>query len=234
MSNINVNKEFREFGKLFKTVAILTLISMVTGITGLIASIFIFIAIGSIKKANYHLNNPLLDEFRSSYIWGFISGIIGTAVMIAGVGNLVLLFLMYFSVIPTLLPVYISLSISIILLGSGLLFVYLGAASEIKAWKNLKIFFESNSEMFPSDVSKEVIEGCAKLKTGTLLNALGFLIVPAIIGFIFQIQGYFKLATLNKLSLVDAPKTSESKMKLPEPQPVNNLEGRVKFCPNCG
>ncbi|MCK4383553.1 MAG: hypothetical protein KAW66_09695, partial [Candidatus Lokiarchaeota archaeon] len=105
---------------------------------------------------------------------------------------------------------------------------------EMKAWKNLKIFFENNSKMFPPDISKEAIEGCDKLKTGTILSALGFLIVPGIIGFIFQIKGYFKLATLNKLSTYDAPITLELQTNLPKSQPVNNLEGKISFCPNCG
>ncbi|GAG60733.1 unnamed protein product [marine sediment metagenome] len=234
MSNIDVKKEFHQFGKYMQIAAILTLTTMAAGMTGLIASIFIFVALRCIKRANYHVNNSSLDEFRSKFIRGFISRICGTAILITGVVNLVFFFLTLFSFIPTSFPVYISLYMSIILIGSGLAFIFLGVAAEMGAWKNLKIFFENNSEMFPTHISKEVIEGCDKLKTGTLLSALGFLIVPGIIGFIFQVQGYFKLATLRKLSKSDAPKTSELQVKLPEPLPVNNLEGRVKFCPNCG
>ncbi|MFW9947576.1 MAG: hypothetical protein ACFFDX_12200, partial [Candidatus Odinarchaeota archaeon] len=76
--------------------------------------------------------------------------------------------------------------------------------------------------------------GCNKLKTGTLLSSLWFLVVPAIIGFIYQVKGYFKLSTLNKLSTNDVPKSSELQTALPKLQPVNNFEQKINFCPNCG
>ncbi|MBY8987076.1 MAG: hypothetical protein KGD61_01375 [Candidatus Lokiarchaeota archaeon] len=229
MSNIGVKKEFQEFGKFIQVVAILTIVSIAAGITGFIALIFIFIAMGSLKRANYTLNNSFLHEFRSKYIRGFISRICGTIVLITGVANLVLFFF-----IPTWFPFYISLSLSIVLMLSGIVFIYAGVAAEMKAWKNLKIFFENNSKMFPANVSNEAIKGCDKLKTGTLLSSLGFLIVPGIIGFIYQVKGYFMLATLNKLSSYDAPESTELQMDLPKPQPVNNLETKINFCPNCG
>jgi len=229
MSNISVNKEFHDFGKFIQISAILTIVSMATGIAGFIAMIFVFVAMKCIKRANYTLNNSLLYEFRSKYIRGFISKICGMIVLVTGVANLVLFFF-----IPTSFPFYISLSISIILMISGIVFIYAGVAAEIKAWKNLKIFFENNSKMFPANISDEVIKGCDKLKTGILLSSLGFLIVPAIIGFIFQVKGYFMLATLNKLSMDDAPKPSEVQIDLPKPQPVTSIESKINFCPNCG
>jgi len=227
MSDIAVKKEFHEFGKYIQIVAILTILSITTGITGLIASIFVFVALGCIKRANYLLNNSSLDELRSNYIKGFISKICGMIILITGAGSLVLFFFIPF-------PVYIAIPLSIILIGSGLLFIYIGVGAEVKAWKSLKIFFENNSKMFPANISKEAIEGCDKLKTGTILSALGFLIVPGIIGFIYQVKGYFKLASLNKLSTYEASKTVELETNLPKSQPVNNLEGKISFCPSCG
>ena len=229
MSTIEVKKEFNEFGKNIQIVAVCTVLTIATGITGLIALIFMFIALGSINRANILLKNSSLYEFRSKYIRGFISRIGGTIVLITGVVNLVLFFF-----IPIPFPIYISLSLSIILMISGLVIIYVGVAAEIKAWKNLKIFFENNRKMFPTNISNEAIEGCDKLKTGTLLGAFGFLIIPGIIGFIYQIIGYFKLAKLNNLTRYDAPKTSELQTNLPEPKPVNNLEVSINFCPNCG
>ena len=229
MSNIGVRKEFHESGKYFRVAAILTIVSITAGIAGFIAMIFIFIAMGCLKRANYTLNNSSLHEFRSKYIRGFISRICGMVVLITGVVNLVFFF--FFS---TSFPFYISLYLPIILIISGLVLIYVGVAAEMKAWKNLKIFFENNFKMFPADISDEAIKGCDKLKTGTLLSSLWFLIVPAIIGFIYQVKGYFMLATLNKLSTYDAPESSELQAALPKPQPVNNLERKIKFCPNCG
>ena len=229
MSNISVNEEFHDFGKYFQVVAILTIVSITTGIAGFIASIFIFIAMGSLKRANYTLNNSSLHEFRSKYIKGFISRICGIVVLITGGVNLALFFF-----IPTSLPIYISLSIPIILMISGIVFIYVGVAAEMKAWKNLKIFFENNFKMFPANISEEAIEGCNKLKKGTLLFSLWFLIVPAIIGFIYQVKGYFMLATLNKLSTNDAPESSEPQADLHMPQQIIKPEREINFCPNCG
>ena len=229
MSKIDVKKDFQEFGKNIQIVAICTVLGIAIGFTSFIALIFIFIAIGCIKRANIQLNDSSLYEFRSKYIRGFILRICGTVILSVGVVNLVL-----FWFIPIWVPIFATLSLSLILIVSGLLFLLIGVAAEIKAWKNLKTFFENNREMFPANISNDAIEGCDKLKTGTLLSAFAFLIIPGIIGFIYQIIGYFKLAKLNNLTTYEAPKTSESQIRSPEPQPVNNSEGKIRFCPNCG
>jgi hypothetical protein len=230
MSNTSVNKEFHDFGKFIQVSAILTIVSLATGIVGLIALIFVFIAIKCIKRANYSLNNSSLQEFRSRYIRGFISKIAGMGILVTGVANLVLFFF-----IPTAFPFYFTLSLSIVLMISGIVFVYVGVAAEMNAWKNLKMFFENNNKMFPAEVSSEAIKGCDKLRTGALLTSLGFLIVPAIIGFIYQVKGYFKLATLNKLSIFDTPDVQEQQIENPKPQPVVlDHDSKIKFCPNCG
>ncbi len=231
MSNINIgiNKEFHDFGKYIQVVAILTIVSIITGMAGFVAMILIFVAIKSLKRANYALNNPLLHNFRSKYIKGFISRICGMVVLIIGGVNIALLFF-----ISSSLPIYISLSVPIILMISGIVFIYVGVAAEMKAWKNLKLFFENNFKMFPANISEEAIMGCDKLKKGTLLSSLWFLIVPAIIGFIYQIKGYFNLAILNKLSTIDTPELSELQANLHDPQQIINPERKINFCPNCG
>jgi hypothetical protein len=229
MSNISVKKEFHEFGKYIQVVAILTIVSIATGMAGFIALIFIFIAMGSLKRANYVLNNSSLHEFRSKYIKGIISRICGMVVLIIG-GVIIGLFFF----IPTSIPIYFSLAIPIILIISGIVFIYAGVAAEMKAWKNLQIFFENNFKMFPTKISKEAIEGCDYLKKGTILSSLWFLIIPAIIGFIYQVKGYFNLATLNKLSTYDAPESSEMQTDLSVPEPIKELERKINFCPNCG
>ncbi len=229
MSNIGVNKEFHDFGKYIQVVAILTIVSITTGMAGFIAMIFIFIAMRSLKRANYTLNNSSLHEFRSKYIKGFISRICGMIILIIGGVNLALFFF-----IPTSIPIYISLSIPIILIISGIVFIYVGVAAEMKAWKNLKLFFENNFRMFPVNISEEAIEGCEKLKKGALLSSLWFLIVPVIIGFIYQVKGYFMLATLNKLSTNDAPESTELQSDLYKPQLIKDPERKINFCPNCG
>jgi hypothetical protein len=229
MSNIGVKKEFHDFGKYIQVAAILTIVSIVTGMAGFIALIFIFVAMGSLKRANYILNNSTLHEFRSKYIKGVISRICGMVVLIIGGVNIGLFFF-----IPTSIPFYFSLSIPIILIIAGIVFIYAGVAAEMKAWKNLKIFFENNFKMFPTNISEEAIKGCDYLKKGTILSSLWFLIVPAIIGFIYQIKGYFGLATLNKLSTYEIPESLEMPADIYKNQQVIESERKINFCPNCG
>ena len=140
----------------------------------------------------------------------------------------------YFFFRPHFLSGWMTLSLSIILLSAGLIFIIVGVASEIKAWKNLKIFFENNSNLFPSDLSSELIDGSDKLKKGTLLSAFGFLVIPGIIGFIFKIIGFFKLAKLNTLSTFDTLKESESIEQAYVPKMVSEVETTTNFCPICG
>ena len=229
MSNANIKKEFYDFGKHIEIVAFLTVISLAIGITGFIATIFLFIAFGCLKRINSTLNDLQLQDFRSSYMRSVISKIGGVVVLIVGGVNLALFFIN-----PTSSPLYVSLSIPIILILSGAVLIYLGIAAEMKAWKNLRIFFENNFQMFPSTISSEAIKGCDKLRTGTLLISLWFLIIPAIIGFIFQIQGYFMLAKFRNLSAIEtleSPKLQETSYK---PQEIIVNQEEINFCPNCG
>lgn len=230
MTDISIKKNFKDFGKNIEIVAFCTILSIATGFTGFIALIFIFIALGNIKKINIQLNNASLEEFRSRYIRGFISGIVGIIILVIGGVNIAVFFIfMPFSIFG-----WTTLSLSIILLSAGLIFIFVGVASEVKAWKNLKVFFENNSNLFPSDLSSELIDGCDKLKKGTLLSAFGFLIIPGIIGFIFQVIGFFKLAKLNKISDFDVPKEQVIVEHAYIPKTMNGIEVTINFCPNCG
>jgi len=230
MSNMDVRKDFYEFGKNMQIVAICTVLSIVTGVTGLIALIFIFIALGNIKNANLKLNNEYLKQFRTKYVRAFILRICGTIVLIAGVINIFVIVYMPMD----LTSYWITVSISIIAITIGLVFMITSVFAEMKAWENLKRFFEENRSMFPDNLNYELIDGCDKLKTAALLNALFFLIITIIIGFIYQIIGYFKLAKLNNLMLYDVPKTSQIQVNLPESRVISINEVTSHFCPNCG
>jgi len=230
MTDIGIRKNFLDFGRNIQIVAICTVLSIATGFTGFIALIFIFIALGNIKKVNLLLNNASLEQFRSQYIRGFISRLVGIFIIITGGVNIAV----YFIVMPIAISFWTTLSLSIILLSAGLIFIIVGVSSEIKAWKNLKVFFENNSNLFPSELSSELIDGCDKLKKGTLLSALGFLVIPGIIGFIFQAIGFFKLAKLNTLSEFDAPKEPVIVEQAYVPKIVNDFKSSINFCPSCG
>ena len=227
---MDVRKDFYEFGKNMQIVAICTVLSLVTGVTSLIALIFIFIALGNIKNANLKLNNEYLEEFRSKYVRSFVLRICGTIVVMIGVIDMVL-----FLFLPSyIISFWTTFTISVILILAGLIFLITSVVVEMKAWKNLKRFFEENRSMFPGNLYNELIDGCDKLKTAALLNALGFLIITIIIGFIYQIIGYFKLAKLNNLMLYDVPKTSPTQVSLPASRAIGINEVASNFCPNCG
>jgi uncharacterized membrane protein len=227
---MDVRNDFYEFGKNMQIVAICTVLSLVTGVTSIIALIFIFIALGNIKNANLKLNNEYLKEFRSKYVRSFILRICGTIVVMIGVIDIVL-----FLFLPSyIISFWTTFTISVILILAGLIFLITSVVVEMKAWKNLKRFFEENRSMFPGNLYNELIDGCDKLKTAALLNALGFLIITIIIGFIYQIIGYFKLAKLNNMMLYDVPKTSPIKVSLPASRAIGINEVASNFCPNCG
>ncbi len=230
MTDIGIRKNFLDFGRNIQIVAICTVLSIATGITGFIALIFIFIALGNIKKVNLLLNNASLEQFRSRYIRGFILRLVGVFILITGGVNIAV----YFIFMPSSISFWTTLSLSIILLSAGLIFIVVGLSSEIKAWKNLKVFFENNSKLFPSELSSELIDGCDKLKKGTLLSAFGFLIIPGIIGFIFQAIGFFKLAKLNTLNISETPKELEPVEQAYIPKTMKNFKSSINFCPNCG
>jgi len=230
MTDIGIRKNFLDFGRNIQIVAICTVLSIATGITGFIALIFIFIALGNIKKVNFLLNSASLEQFRSRYIRGFILRLVGIFIILTGGVNIAV----YFIFMPFAISFWTTLSLSIILLSAGLIFILVGVSSEIKAWKNLKVFFENNSSLFPSELSSELIDGCDKLKKGTLLSALGFLVIPGIIGFIFQVIGFFKLAKLNTLSEFDAPKEPKPVEQAYVPKLASEIESSINFCPSCG
>jgi len=230
MTDIGIRKNFLDFGRNIQIVAICTVLSIATGITGFIALIFIFIALGNIKKVNFLLNSASLEQFRSRYMRGFILRLVGIFIILTGGVNIAV----YFIFMPFAISFWTTLSLSIILLSAVLIFIFVGVSSEFKAWKNLKVFFENNSSLFPSELSSELIDGCDKLKKGTLLSALGFLVIPGIIGFIFQVIGFFKLAKLNTLSEFDAPKEPKPVEQAYVPKLASEIESSINFCPSCG
>ena len=73
--------------------------------------------------------------------------------------------------------------------------------SEAKAWEELRLFFEENANLFPREVSNDSIDGCNKLRKGSLIYHLWFLVIPILIGYGFQVKGFFKLSKLKDLMM---------------------------------
>jgi hypothetical protein len=222
--------EFKEYGKNMQIVAICTILGFLS-ITPLIALIFIFIALGNIKRANYQLNNEYLLKYRSKYISSFIVGIFGVPILVIGILMIV------FSAVNLFLPFdWIIIFAGITILIIGLAFFIVSGVTEMHAWENLKIFLAENGDLFPNRITEDAIDGAAKLRTAALMYILGFLGITLIIGFIFQVIGYFKLAKFNMLDI-----SYISKPEPLEPLPQKTYQEKIpissdipKFCPACG
>ena len=255
MSDDELESLWRDFGKNMNLVAIMTVLTIVTGITGIIAAIFLFIALGNIKMINYRLNSRYLDEFRSKYITSFVLKLVCIPFLVGGIVLIVFPFgFMHGMMLPSIY--WLPLVIGIVPMVIAFILFIIAYSIEMKAWDNLKYFLVENRSMFPEYIARESIDGAEKLRTGALLYALGFLIITAIIGFILQVIGFFKLAkyenmygslSQGKPSVPRAPTppqppqppmTPVAPTKSPTPSPYAVEEKvvgtRPKFCPNCG
>ncbi len=243
-----IRTQFYQFGRHMHTVAIATVLSLIPPIApvaGIVALVFIFLALGDIKNLNYQIKNPNLELFRSKYISSFVTIIFAIILLVAGAVTLALSF-----IFPPYVLIFnaIILPISIVLLVLGFILLISASVIEMRAWENLKIFFQQNKELVPDALRHEVIDGCDNLRTGALLYALGFLVITVFIGFIFKAVGYFKLAKMNTILYQEPskpqpvqyqvqyqqPVAQDSQPNLPKEQVVAKSVEMSNFCPNCG
>ncbi|MFX0134935.1 MAG: hypothetical protein ACFFDN_14940 [Candidatus Hodarchaeota archaeon] len=215
-----------------QTVAICTLLSIAfIPITPLVSLIFMFIALGNIKKANLQLNNTNLMAYRSKYISSFILLSVGITILAIGIPIVVL----------NALEILLFFDWMIIFAGAtttliGFVLMIVSGVIQRHAWENLKIFLAENGDLFPKAITMEAYDGANKLKTAMLMYLLGFLGITLIIGFIFQIIGYFKLAKFNRLdiSYTTNSEPQHSKPQQPSQEPISITTDIPKFCSACG
>ncbi|MFX1567025.1 MAG: zinc ribbon domain-containing protein [Promethearchaeota archaeon] len=200
MSNQSLELRWNNFGRYILAVAILWLFIFIPYVAfGVIVLQFIFInlAINEIKIIKSQLNNPNLEVFCSKAIAGNIIKLIGLIVINVGgamiAGSIMLR--RFFHIFPRML-IFIPPLVVIIV---GFVIMIIASSIEMQAWENLKNFLQQNKESFPTKIAQNVVEGADNLKSGTFLWALGFLFIPIIIGWLFHVAGYFKLASFNKL-----------------------------------
>lgn len=224
MSNTDTSLDWSSFGNKMMIVGIFVIIPI--PFVGLIFSI---LALGHIRNINYKLNNPSLEEFRSKWFSALMIRIVGAVVSLVGMFfpidfTAFLMYGDYTALMNALMPFFIFTGIGIVL-------AIIAGAIEMGAWGSLEIFFRQNATMFPAYISRDAEEGSHYLKNAALMYILGFLIITALIGWIFQIIGYFKLAKLDKVSStpMTAPVTQPTSTASPTPTSAN-----VQYCPNCG
>jgi uncharacterized membrane protein len=221
MSNSEVNLEWRNFGSKMKIVAIFTILIFIP----LVGLIFSILALIHIKNINSQLNNPLLEDYRSKYISALIVRLIGAVVGLVG---------LFFPLDLTRLLMYgdmSSLTPYFVINGIGWIIAIIAGAIEMGAWGALETFFRQNATMFPAYISREAEEGSHYLRNAALMYILSFLIITVLIGWIFQIIGFFKVAKLEQV--MNAPMTAPTAQPTPTRSPTSP-PASVKYCPNCG
>lgn len=254
VSSSKLEMEWKSFGNYILIVAIFVIFILIPYVAFgalVVQFIFICIAINEITKINRQLNNPDLKRFRSRWLAASIIKLIG--LMVINVGGSMIPFAIVFSGVRPIIapfipgPAWLFLPIIILcFVGFGLMII--GSAIERDAWGDFKTFLVKNKEMFPDNVFKNAFEGADKLRSGASLWILGFLFIPIIIGWIYQIIGYFKLATFKnwiptmKMEPIPAPvKIRTMKMEpIPAPRPQQTLIPApvkirtMRYCPSCG
>jgi hypothetical protein len=228
----NINMDFYEFGKKMKIVAIMVILMIIPyagNFLMLIGWIFAIMALQNIQNANFNLKNTDLEEFRSKYYTALILYIISSVAGIIGlffpINFLAFIYTMNFT---SLIP---SLAIS----GITLLLNFIGAIIEYSAWGKLEFFFTQNRNIFPPYLANEASDGAHNLKNGALMYILFFLIITMLIGWIFRIIGYFKIAKLEQIMSHPGVVSQPQPTMTTTPTPPSSSSGTdKKYCPNCG
>jgi len=222
-------REFNEFGRKIHVVALCYILSLVIPwIPTMIMVIFLYSALKNIKSVLFQMADRYLFEFRNKFIYAYVLRIFGILLLTTGLIGLIFGF------------IYVGMEIAllnIIPIIIGLITIVLGSIVEMKAWDNLNMFFKVHRNEFPEIILRDAIYGTEKLRTGNLLMALSFLIVPAIIGWIFHVIGYFKLSALKHLVIPSSQQAiSQPLMKEPEQVTINNVVhgNTARFCQQCG
>ncbi|MFW9970001.1 MAG: hypothetical protein ACFFDF_07350 [Candidatus Odinarchaeota archaeon] len=251
MSSTKLELKWISFVKSLRSVGALLMFIFIPYLAFVIIPILFIlamIAIRNIKEMNHELNNSFLTNFHSKYLTASIVKFIGS--IIVHVGSAMLAIFLAFG--PMMNPFYPLpypsriLPPTIILLIIGFIIMIIGSAVEVGAWDNLKLFIQDNKNMFPEKIQKDTITSVENLRTGAFLWALGFLIIPIVIGWIFQLIGYFTLSNAAKWGLEIEPITPiaqdiESIPSYPQKeQPISMVTQEdqpsevIKFCPMCG
>ena len=224
MLHVDIRQEFSEFGKKMKIVAIMTVLAIIPYlgfILSFIGFVFAIMALSDIRNANNKLKQSSLENYRSKFSIAIVVRIIST--VISGTGSFYALINQLSFSLLTFIPTVISFIINII-----------AAAIEMDAWRSLTDFFNQHRSLFPTSIALEASEGSDKLRSAALMNVLSFLIITILIGWIFQIVGYFKLAKLEEIiryteTTPTTPESSTQQVALSAPTPSN-----TNFCSNCG
>lgn len=202
MSEINVKKEFAQYGKYCFILAILCIFAVmfellrfvisvlqyVSWVLQLFIIIVMILSILNVGKAGKTLKNDNLLGCRNFIIIGGILIGIGLAAILSAAtvqssdpGS------------SEAVQIYTTYGILILF---GLILIIIGVIIEILAWVKLRRFFNNNMSMFPNNIGKNAKSGATLCLVGAILSLT---IILVIIGFILYAIGYFKLSSLKRL-----------------------------------
>lgn len=256
MSNDNLELKWYSFGKNIRIVAIFSIFIVIpffAFVANLIILIFVCIAISRIKAINQQLRNPYLSSFSSKYLAAAIIKFIG--LILVNIAFILILgryitgsYIYYSYYFPFPFGIFSPLILSILI--PGFILMIIGNGIEKGGWENLKSYLYVSKDQFPPGWYLRINEGASNLSSAALLWALGFLIVPIVIGYIMYIVGYFKLSALADIAptfsrkpvppiIPEAPQppkvpvppstyTTPYTPAQPTPTPSMN------YCPHCG
>ncbi|TFG05205.1 MAG: zinc-ribbon domain-containing protein [Promethearchaeota archaeon] len=226
MSSGNLNKEFVDFGNRIYVIAILTLLNFILSIVGifvplvgfvalifsLIIIIYFLLVLGNANRAGQILSNQDLLNFRPRFLWGTIIRF-GGQVLIS-------------------FSTWGDLTTFLIMLLIGIALIIIGSILRYMAWSGLQVFFETNTQLFPQNISIDGSKGSKYCKYATILDMT---IILSIIGEILRIFGYFKLASTKNLAGTSAQPAYQPTVSQPAPTPAAPVTTTASnFCPNCG
>jgi hypothetical protein len=211
-----------------KAIAILTILTIIPwagNILNIVAVILLFQCLTEIRKVNIKLHSGPLENFRSNFTSALVLRLIIAILAIIGwFFPLNIFSLIYFYANP------FSLTIN----GVGWILTIIAGAIEMGAWQSFMNFTVQNTNLFPTYIRGEVMEGSKQLKNAGLMSVLIFLIITLFIGWIFQIIGYFKLAKLEEMQFAESPVLIEPIPDTAPKPPFVSSPTKTNFCPNCG
>lgn len=211
-----------------KTVAILTILTIIPwvgSILSIVIVILLFQCLTDIRRVNMQLQSGPLGNFRSNFSAALVLRlIIAILAIIAWFFPLDIFNLIYFYVDP----------LSLLINGVGWILTIVAGAIEMGAWQSFMNFTVQSTNLFPTYIRGNVMEGSKQLKNAGLMSVLIFLVITIIIGWIFQIIGYFKLAKLEEMEFAESPVLVEPIPETAPKPPFASSPVKTNFCPNCG
>ena len=214
MEKTNIVRQFEDFGIKMYILAILSIISIFLGsFIQLIMFIILLISLGDIKKANLELHNEHLGKFRKYIIYAVIVGIIGALILTVITVFVLFLFISAFPGFTFGAPITVPEFLEMVPLITTLMVVLLGGFPVgavalgllIIAWKNLQMFLEMNSGLFPNTVVPKAIDGSKKIKKSYL-----YLLIVLILGEVIVLVAIFGFPQIEPLIIAFITETIPS------------------------